>query len=232
MLCLLRRAGNPKAARVITSSRTLAYFFVSPTGCASEPKAGPLLTLVEYIFWFSLILSLGSVTRRWLRKWTKRAQLWKFCVFSKHPKKSRLNKTWPRGKTIQWFPAKLETVTFLGDRLICFSVADPNVCSDFQLLQFPNRYLEWIMVAREHSIDPAFNLDFDARADALTEDERRDVLSVRTWFLCSRDLRRHATFLTESVTWWHHLWGEALNPGVLFSSEWTAKNIKGPGTGW
>lgn len=54
---------------------------------------------------------------------------------------------------------------------------NPNVCSDFQLLQFPSRYLEWIMVAREHSIDPAFNLDFDARADALTEDERRDVLS-------------------------------------------------------
>lgn len=52
MLCLLRRAGNPKAARVITG-RTLAYFFVSPTGCASEPKAGPLLTLVEYIFFDS-----------------------------------------------------------------------------------------------------------------------------------------------------------------------------------
>ena len=64
-------------------------------------------------------------------------------------------------------------------------VADPNVCSDLQLLQFPSRYLEWIMVAREYSLDPAFNLDLDARADSLTEDERREVLSVRTWFLAA-----------------------------------------------
>lgn len=64
--------------------------------------------------------------------------------------------------------------------MICFSVVDPNDCSDLYLLQFPSRYLEWIMVAREQSLDPTFKLDFDARADSLTEDERRKVLSVRT----------------------------------------------------
>lgn len=36
------------------------------------------------------------------------------------------------------------------------------------------------MVAREQSLDPVFNLDLDARADSLTEEERREVLSVRT----------------------------------------------------
>ena len=65
--------------------------------------------------------------------------------------------------------------------MICFSVVDPNDCSDLHLLQFPSRYLEWIMVAREQSLDPTFKLDFDARADSLTEDERREVLSVRSW---------------------------------------------------
>ena len=59
-------------------------------------------------------------------------------------------------------------------------MTDPNDCSDLQLLQFPSRYLEWIMVAREQSLDPVFNLDLDARADSLTEEERREVLSVRT----------------------------------------------------
>lgn len=83
-------------------------------------------------------------------------------------------------KIIYWCPTKLEKVKILSNKMICVSVADPNVCSDLQLLQFPSRYLEWIMVAREHSLDPTFNLDFDARADSLTEDERREVLSVRT----------------------------------------------------
>lgn len=54
---------------------------------------------------------------------------------------------------------------------------NPNDCSNLQLLQFPSRYLEWIMVAREQSLDPVFNLDLDARADSLTEEERREVLS-------------------------------------------------------
>ncbi|KAJ7389984.1 hypothetical protein OS493_028039 [Desmophyllum pertusum] len=52
-----------------------------------------------------------------------------------------------------------------------------NVCSDVQLLQFPSRYLEWIMIARQSSIDPSFQLDFDTRADSLTEGERQEILS-------------------------------------------------------
>ncbi|XP_022797400.1 testican-1-like isoform X2 [Stylophora pistillata] len=52
-----------------------------------------------------------------------------------------------------------------------------HVCSDQFLLQFPTRYLEWIMIAREHSIDPTTSLDFNARADGLTEDERNEILS-------------------------------------------------------
>ena len=132
-------------------------------------------------------------------------------------------------KTIQWFPAKLETVTVLSNRLICFSVADPNVCPDLQLLQFPSRYLEWIMVAREHSLDPTFNLDFNARADSLTEDERQEVLSVRTWFLCNHDLRRpqripgRALLATSSRQL--RIGQRSLDPQAYISSlEWTTKN--------
>ena len=58
------------------------------------------------------------------------------------------------------------------------SFVDLHVCSDQFLLQFPTRYLEWIMIAREHSIDPTTSLDFNARADGLTEDERKEILSV------------------------------------------------------
>ncbi|KAL9968224.1 hypothetical protein ACROYT_G026574 [Oculina patagonica] len=58
----------------------------------------------------------------------------------------------------------------------CPSEAE-HVCTDLYLLQFPSRYLEWIMVAREQSLDPTYNLDLEARADSLTEDERREVLS-------------------------------------------------------
>ena len=84
------------------------------------------------------------------------------------------------------------------------------MCSDLQLLQFPSRYLEWIMVAREHSLDPTFNLDFNARADSLTEDERQEVLSVRTWSLCNHDLRRPQRFpgralggdITKTIAHW------------------------------
>lgn len=90
--------------------------------------------------------------------------------------------------------------------MICVSVADPNVCSDLQLLQFPSRYLEWIMVAREHSLDPTFNLDFDARADSLTEDERREVLSVRTWPFWQPWPKTSATFLKGSVAWRSSPW--------------------------
>lgn len=53
-----------------------------------------------------------------------------------------------------------------------------NICVETHMLQFPGRYLEWIMIAREYSIDPAYSLNFSARADALTEDERKEVL---TW---------------------------------------------------
>jgi len=52
-----------------------------------------------------------------------------------------------------------------------------NVCPDDQILQFPSRYLEWIMIARQHSIDPSYSLDLSARADSLTADERKEVLS-------------------------------------------------------
>lgn len=38
------------------------------------------------------------------------------------------------------------------------------------------------MVAREQSLDPTFNLEDNARADSLTEDERREVLEVRSRF--------------------------------------------------
>ena len=66
------------------------------------------------------------------------------------------------------------------------------------------------MVAREHSLDPTFNLDFNARADSLTEDERQEVLSVRTWSLCNHDLRRPQRFpgralggdITKTIAHW------------------------------
>ncbi|KAM7448496.1 hypothetical protein ABFA07_003418 [Porites harrisoni] len=50
-------------------------------------------------------------------------------------------------------------------------------CSEDYLLQFPTRYLEWIMIAREVSLDPTFSLSSGARADALTEAERSTILS-------------------------------------------------------
>ena len=95
-------------------------------------------------------------------------------------KNPRWNKALLYRITIRWFPTKLESVMVLSSRMFFFSVTDPNDCSNLQLLQFPSRYLEWIMVAREQSLDPVFNLDLDARADSLTEEERREVLSVRT----------------------------------------------------
>jgi len=65
---------------------------------------------------------------------------------------------------------------FFSDATI--SLAAENVCPDDQILQFPSRYLEWIMIARQHSIDPSYSLDLSARADSLTADERKEVLSV------------------------------------------------------
>lgn len=53
----------------------------------------------------------------------------------------------------------------------------PGKHSCIQILQFPTRYLEWIMIAREQSLDPAYSLNFSARADALTEMERNEILS-------------------------------------------------------
>ena len=61
------------------------------------------------------------------------------------------------------------------------SFSDQYACSDQFLLQFPTRYLEWITIAREHSIDPTTSLDFNARADGLTEDERKEILSVSAY---------------------------------------------------
>ena len=58
------------------------------------------------------------------------------------------------------------------------SFSDQYACSGQFLLQFPTRYLEWITIAREHSIDPTTSLDFNARTDGLTEDERKEILSV------------------------------------------------------
>ncbi|KAK2570018.1 SPARC, partial [Acropora cervicornis] len=43
--------------------------------------------------------------------------------------------------------------------------------------QFPGRYLEWIMIAREQSLDPGYSLNLSARADSLTEEERKEILS-------------------------------------------------------
>lgn len=43
--------------------------------------------------------------------------------------------------------------------------------------QFPGRYLEWIMIAREQSLDPGYSLNLSARADSLTEEERTEILS-------------------------------------------------------
>lgn len=61
------------------------------------------------------------------------------------------------------------------------SFSDQYACSEQFLLQFPTRYLEWITIAREHSIDPTTSLDFNARADGLTEDERKEILSVSAY---------------------------------------------------
>lgn len=65
---------------------------------------------------------------------------------------------------------------FLSDA--CISLAAENICPDDHILQFPSRYLEWIMIARQHSIDPSYSLDLSARADSLTADERKEILSV------------------------------------------------------
>ena len=61
------------------------------------------------------------------------------------------------------------------------SFSDQYACSGQFLLQFPTRYLEWITIAREHSIDPTTSLDFNARTDGLTEDERKEILSVSAY---------------------------------------------------
>ena len=60
-----------------------------------------------------------------------------------------------------------------------FTCSFAVACSEDYLLQFPTRYLEWIMIAREVSLDPTFSLSSGARADALTEAERNTILSVR-----------------------------------------------------
>lgn len=60
-----------------------------------------------------------------------------------------------------------------------FTCSFAVACSEDYLLQFPTRYLEWIMIAREVSLDPTFSLSSGARADALTEAERSTILSVR-----------------------------------------------------
>ena len=60
-----------------------------------------------------------------------------------------------------------------------FTCSFAVACSEDYLLQFPTRYLEWIMIAREVSLDPTFSLSSGARADALTEAERDTILSVR-----------------------------------------------------
>ena len=60
-----------------------------------------------------------------------------------------------------------------------FTCSFAVTCSEDYLLQFPTRYLEWIMIAREVFLDPTFSLSSGARADALTEAERNTILSVR-----------------------------------------------------
>lgn len=50
------------------------------------------------------------------------------------------------------------------------------LCSDEHLLQFASRYLEWIMIAHETSLDSSYELDLAARADSLTEEERNGIL--------------------------------------------------------
>ena len=59
--------------------------------------------------------------------------------------------------------------------------------------QFPSRYLEWIMIAREQSLDPGYSLNLSARADSLTEEEREEILSVRSYLVpeCYATLCRH-----------------------------------------
>lgn len=47
-------------------------------------------------------------------------------------------------------------------------------CPEGQLLQFPIRYLEWLMIARERSLNPNFRLI--KRGDSLRDDERRSIL--------------------------------------------------------
>ena len=68
------------------------------------------------------------------------------------------------------------TLSLMVRKFTCFFAV---ACSEDYLLQFPTRYLEWIMIAREVSLDPTFSLSSGARADALTEAERNTMLSVR-----------------------------------------------------
>lgn len=42
------------------------------------------------------------------------------------------------------------------------------------------------MIAREQSLDPGYSLNLSARADALTEEERKEVLSVRSCLVHER----------------------------------------------
>ena len=50
-------------------------------------------------------------------------------------------------------------------------------CPEKALLQFPIRYLEWLMIARERSFDPNFRLTY--RVDTLNEEARKNILKVR-----------------------------------------------------
>ena len=49
------------------------------------------------------------------------------------------------------------------------------------------------MIAREQSLDPGYSLNLSARADSLTEQERKEILSVRSYLVpeCYATLCRH-----------------------------------------
>lgn len=47
-------------------------------------------------------------------------------------------------------------------------------CPESRLLQFPSRYLEWLMINQRKSLNPKFQ--FRRSGDSLREDERREIL--------------------------------------------------------
>ena len=67
-----------------------------------------------------------------------------------------------------------------------FPGSDLERCPVSRLLQFHDRYLEYLMVARELELDPNFNIE-SKRLGSLTYEERQAIIEV----ICSHISHEH-----------------------------------------